>query len=367
MWEFSRELADRGHTVKVLTADLPQHTRKPTLEHEVFETHVQRSLSLYGDWKNGVVAIEPNVAKRQEIVRTNHKIIMAAAKKFPPDIVIVGNIDFLGNFFIQELLNKNIPVIHRLGNETPGFEPAAAPQSPHYCLAGCSEWVNENLRKRGYPFTHYEILPPGSPLTDYYRAFPPQRKKLKIAFASLLMPYKGAHILIEALGHLEKTGIPFDCTLAGDSTSTEYVDKLKRFATKNGFISRIHFSGFLAKKELAALYARSNVLVFPSVFNEPFGKAQIEAMAAGLLVVSSGNGGSRDIIRDGETGLFFQNNNWADLAEKLTRAHQQPELAAQIAAAGQAEAFRYTTAASVDKLEIILSQMVAASSDVRGD
>ena len=359
MWEFSRELTERGHTVQVMTADLPQLMRKPTREHEAFENHVQRSLSLYGDWKNGVVAIEPNIAKRQEIVRANHKLIMSTAKIFGPDIVMVGNIDFLGHFFIQEILNQNIPVIHRLGNETPGFEPSAAPKSSHYCLAGCSEWVNENLRKKGYPFTHYEILPPGSPLTDYYRAFPPQRAKLKIAFASLLMPYKGAHILIEALGHLEKLGIPFECTLAGDTTSKEYIDKLNYFAKKHGFISRINFTGFLAKRELSELYAKSNVLVFPSIFNEPFGKTQIEAMAAGLLVISSGNGGSRDIIRDGETGMFFQNNKWEDLAEKLITAHQKPEQAARIAAKGQAEAFKYTTGASVDKLEIILSKMAS--------
>ena len=252
-------------------------------------------------------------------------------------------------------------MLHRLGNASPGYEPASAPQSPLFCLAGCSEWVNAGLRAKGYPFSRYAVLPPGSPLADYYRAFPPQRASLRLVFASLLLPYKGAHVLLEALGHLTKSGVVFECTLAGDTTSPEYLEKLKKYAIQQGFFDSLHFPGFLAKRELAALYARCNVLVFPSVFEEPFGKTQIEAMAAGLLVLSSGNGGAGDIIRDGETGLFFRNNDSVDLAEKLVAMHRDPARAAQIALAGQENSFRFTTAASVDRLEEILAELVTAA------
>ncbi|MCX6954453.1 MAG: glycosyltransferase, partial [Verrucomicrobia bacterium] len=367
MWEFGRELAARGHTVLVLTADLPQLVRKPTPEHAAFETHVRRTLRLCGDWKDGAAVAEPDLNKRREIVRANHQLVLATAKEFRPDVVIAGNLDFVGHFFVQELLNQGLPVLHRLGNATPGFEPAQAPKSPLYCLAGCSEWVNGNLRAKGYPFSRYAVLPPGSPLAEYFRAFAPQREVLRIAFASLLMPYKGAHVLMDALGHLQQAGIPFECTFAGDTTSPEYLENLRAFATKQGFADRLRFPGFLAKKELAALYARSNVLVFPSVFEEPFGKTQIEAMAAGLVVISSGNGGALDIIRDGETGLFFRNKDSLDLAAKLTFVHDQPARAAAIALAGQADAFRFTTAASVDRLEEILQELVLAAATKDGD
>ncbi len=361
MWEFSRELSARGHAVQVLTADLPRLVRQPTPEHAVFETRVRRCLNLFGDWKDGAVVVEPDAGKRNGIVRENHRLIMAAAAEFGPDVVMVGNLDFVGHHFVQELLDRGVPVLHRLGNALPGFEPASAPKSPLYRLAGCSAWVNENLRAKGYPFTRYAVLAPGSPLEDYYRVFPPQRTKLRIAFAGLLMPYKGAHVLIEALGHLTKSGVPFECTLAGDSTSPEYLERLKTYAIRQGFFDSLSFPGFLAKTELAALYARSNVLVFPSVFEEPFGKTQIEAMAAGLLVISSGNGGATDIVCDGETGRFFRNNDSADLAEKLAEAHRDPEAAGQIALAGQEFSFRFTTAASVDRLEEILAELIDAA------
>lgn len=364
MWEFSRELSARGHTVQVLTADLPHLLRQPTPDHAAFEPNVRRTLCLFGDWKQGAAVGEPDLGKRNAVARANHNLILATAEEFRPDIVMVGNLDFVGHLFVQKFLDRGLPVLHRLGNASPGYAPAIAPQSPLFCLAGCSDWVNDTLRAKGYSFARYAVLPPGSPLAEYYRAFPPQREVLRIAFASLLMPYKGAHVLMEALGYLKASGIAFDCTFAGDTTSPDYLETIKGFAAQRGFLDRLQFTGFLAKKELAALYARTNVLVFPSVFEEPFGKTQIEAMAAGLLVISSGNGGARDIIRDGETGLFFRNNDSVDLAEKLASVQRDPDRAGQIALAGQEASFRFTTAASVDRLEEIFVDLVKSATSV---
>src|SRR5690606_2510822 len=201
-------------------------------------------------------------------------------RRFRPDAVIAGNLDLLGFSFLHDLPDSGLPVLHRLGNAHPGYAPGDTPRSPLYCLAACSEWVNGQLRGQQYPIARYAVLPPGSPLGEYFRAFPPRRDRLRIAFASLLMPYKGAHLLIDALGYLKRAGIDFECTLAGDTTSPEYVEKLRTFADEQGFLDRLHFPGFLDKTELGALFARTNVLVFPSVFDEPFGKTQIEAMAA---------------------------------------------------------------------------------------
>jgi glycosyltransferase involved in cell wall biosynthesis len=361
MWEFSRELSARGHTIQVLTADMHHLERKPTAEHQAFETKVKRTLKLCGDWREGAAVLDPDQQKVRAIVKLNQDTVLAEAKRFLPEVVMVGNLDFVGHFFVQALLDQGLPVVHRLGNARPGYEFQHTPQSSLYCIAGCSEWVNGQIKAGGYGVDRYAVLPPGSPLTEYFRAFPPERRTLRIAFASLLLPYKGPHVLLEALSYLQKAKIEFECTIAGDTTSAAYVEQLRDFASRHGFIERLQFPGFLGKKELAALYARSNVLVFPSVFEEPFGKTQVEAMAAGLMVISSGSGGAREIIRDGKTGLYFRNNDARDLAERLVSVHRQPVLAEKIALAGQAEAFRFTTQASVDRLETIIEELIAAA------
>jgi glycosyltransferase involved in cell wall biosynthesis len=75
--------------------------------------------------------------------------------------------------------------------------------------------------------------------------------------------------------------------------------------------------------------------VFPSVFEEPLGISQIEAMAAGLLVVSSGTGGAREVVRHRETGLLFSNGQAGELAAQLAMVYYAPEYAAQLAEAGR--------------------------------
>lgn len=361
VWEFSRELELRGHEVRVLTADMPHLLRKPSPEHAAFEPNVKRALRLFGDWKDGAVVVEQDTERRHAIIRDNHQTITREIDGFRPDVIMAGNLDLVGHFFIQPALDRGIPVLHRLGNAYPGYDPAQSPQGPLFCLAGCSEWVNRNIRARGYPISRYEVVPPGSPLTDYFRAWTPQRERLRIAFAGLLMPYKGAHVLVNALAYLRHAGIDFECTLAGDTTRPEYLDNMRAVAAEHGFLERLHFPGFLGKAELAALYARSNVLVFPSVFEEPFGKTQIEAMAAGLLVVSSGSGGASEIIEHGKTGLIFKGGDARDLAERLAAAHRNPRAAEKVALAGQDRAFEFTTAASVDRIEAVFDELLAVA------
>lgn len=361
VWEFSRELLARGHAVRVLTADMPHLLRKPTAEHEAFETNVRRSLKLFGDWTNGSVVVEPDLERRKEIVRENHQTILREIDEFGAEAIMAGNLDLVGHFFIQVALDRGIPVLHRLGNAYPGYEPAQSPQGSLFCLAGCSAWVNEGIRAKAYPISRYEVVPPGSPLTEYFRAWTPQRRRLQIAFAGLLMPYKGAHVLVNALAHLARAGIDFECTLAGDTTRPEYLESMRAVATEHGFLDRLHFPGFLDKAELAALYARSNVLVFPSVFEEPFGKTQIEAMAAGLLVISSGSGGASEIVEHGKTGLLFKAGDARALAERLAAAHQNPAASEKVALAGQARAFEFTTEASVDRIEAVFDELLAVA------
>ncbi len=361
VWEFSRELLARGHAVRVLTADMPHLVRKPTAEHEAFEPNVRRSLKLFGDWVDGTVVAEPDMERRKAIARQNHQTIMREIEEFGAEAIMAGNLDFVGHFFIQVALDRGIPVLHRLGNAFPGYEPAQSPQGPLFCLAGCSAWVNEGIRAKNYPISRYEVVPPGSPLTEYFRAWTPQRKRLQIAFAGLLMPYKGAHVLVNALAHLARAGIDFECTLAGDTTRLEYLESMRAVATEHGFLDRLHFPGFLGKAELAALYARSNVLVFPSVFEEPFGKTQIEAMAAGLLVISSGSGGASEIIEHGKTGLLFKGGDARALAERLAAVRENPAAAEKVALAGQARAFEFTTEASVDRIEAVFDELLAVA------
>ena len=60
-----------------------------------------------------------------------------------------------------------------------------------------------------------------------------------------------------------------------------------------------------------------DIYIQPTVGNEAFGITIIEAMACGLPVVASNNGGIVDIITDGKNGLLFETGNINKLEDRI--------------------------------------------------
>jgi glycosyltransferase involved in cell wall biosynthesis len=83
---------------------------------------------------------------------------------------------------------------------------------------------------------------------------------------------------------------------------------------KTGLIT---FKGRVSDEELCSLYSGARALIFPGI--EDMGLVPIEANAAGCPVIAFGKGGVMDTIKDGVTGLFFNEQNPASLIEALNR------------------------------------------------
>jgi glycosyltransferase involved in cell wall biosynthesis len=79
----------------------------------------------------------------------------------------------------------------------------------------------------------------------------------------------------------------------------------------------IQLRGRVPPDELYDAMATATATVFPSEWDEPFGRISVESMALGTPVVGSRVGGIAEIIDDGETGLLFQPGNAAKLADQL--------------------------------------------------
>ncbi|TVQ30000.1 MAG: glycosyltransferase [Phycisphaeraceae bacterium] len=74
-----------------------------------------------------------------------------------------------------------------------------------------------------------------------------------------------------------------------------------------------HFLGFRHGEELSAIYASSDVFVFPSE-TDTLGQVALEAQASGLPVLVSDRGGPREVVEDGVTGLVLPGDDaerWA--------------------------------------------------------
>ena len=101
-----------------------------------------------------------------------------------------------------------------------------------------------------------------------------------------------------------------------------------------------------------------DVLVAPAV-NEPFGRTLVEAMLCGTPVVAADDGGHREIIRHGETGLLVRPDDPAAFADAVASLLANPRLARAIVGEGKIEALaKYSVEAHVERIQAIYDSLL---------
>jgi phosphatidylinositol alpha-1,6-mannosyltransferase len=111
---------------------------------------------------------------------------------------------------------------------------------------------------------------------------------------------------------------------------------LRALAKRLGVASRVEFRGFVQHEELPAVLAEGNIFVRPSR-SEGMGNSFIEAMAAGLPVIATQEGGIADFLYDAARNPDKETTGWAvdkdspgQIAEAVTRLIADPERAAKV-------------------------------------
>jgi glycosyltransferase involved in cell wall biosynthesis len=95
------------------------------------------------------------------------------------------------------------------------------------------------------------------------------------------------------------------------------------YIRRQGLGSRVQVRGYVAPEELQSLYQSASVLLFPSL-EEGFGIPVLEAMANGLPVVASRTASLPEV--GGEAALYVDPHDPQDIADKVLRAVEDPEL-----------------------------------------
>jgi glycosyltransferase involved in cell wall biosynthesis len=132
-----------------------------------------------------------------------------------------------------------------------------------------------------------------------------------IAFAGRFAPEKGIHTLVAAA---ELTGLPFRFC-----RNESHVVHVKLPGTVGEVITR-------SRAELETFYRGARMLVMPSEWFETFGLVGAEAMSHGIPVVAARIGALTNLVDDGVNGLLYNSGDPADLAEKVKRLWNDPEL-----------------------------------------
>jgi glycosyltransferase involved in cell wall biosynthesis len=218
-----------------------------------------------------------------------------------------------------------------------------------------------------------------------------------LLFVGRLSPEKGVHVLIQAFKILAVSRPTLHLDLVGGAYTQAYLylapdpndrvmASLERFygnrlseMVRRQFVlkgkaylydlrreaggdERIVFHGRVRQTKTIDFYRRAMVLVFPSVWHEPFGMPTVEAMACGLPVVSTSSGSIPDIVEHGGTGILVARGDAEELALAIGQLIDNPGRAASMGEAGRQRAVeRFTWEASARRLADLIESVAGAS------
>jgi glycosyltransferase involved in cell wall biosynthesis len=168
------------------------------------------------------------------------------------------------------------------------------------------------------------------------------------AVLSELMPHKRIDLAVRAFNELRQPLV-----VIGDGPDAR---RLERLAGPN-----VRFTGRVSDAEVARLVGSAKALVVTAT--EEFGIAAVEAQAAGRPVVALAEGGVTESVREGETGVFYDEAT----PEALAAAVAGFDPMAVDPAACVANAHRFSRAAFAAEIRANVDAALAAGPSPRGD
>jgi glycosyltransferase involved in cell wall biosynthesis len=142
---------------------------------------------------------------------------------------------------------------------------------------------------------------------------------------------------------------------ARDPLEPEWWRFLQQKTKGSKFAERIHWVGHV--KDVRPWYQAADMLVLASD-NEPFGRVIVEAMAVGLPVIATRNGGIPEIITDNVNGLLVNSGDPEDLAGSINRLLLDKNLREQLARNGKNRSKQFDLKLHIGKMAEIFSQFI---------
>lgn len=389
--EVSDRLSKQGHTIGVLTS------RYELAKAPVNEQNIYRLLHLEGDLEYYQPLHFFTQWKKQQ--RENLAFLEKTVQDFAPDLIFVWGMWSLSKS-LPALAEQLLPrqVVYFLSD----YWPSTVDMHTTYWRSPAQNWIMQipkqllskvalsMIAQEGKPYPRYEnvicvsarvrelLIDSGVPVhnatiihggTDVERfADVPERNfgggELKLLYAGQLVRHKGVHTAIEAIARLvnEQKITQVNLTIVG-SGHPDYEMFLHDLIKREELLQFVKFHGSVAKEQMPALLRQFDVLIFPSIYEEPLARVTQEAMSAGLVVVGTTTGGTKEILKDGETGFTFDPEDAAGLANQLNRLISNPELCQQLSRAGRQTVLEnFTLDKMVKEIEAYLTNCFNLSS-----
>ena len=189
--------------------------------------------------------------------------------------------------FVKKLIPPFLNYL-RLWDEAASWRPDRYLANSHFVASRIKKYYQQEAQV---------IHPPVK--TNFFYIGRPQDYFLMVA---RFLPYKKIDLAIRAFNALG-----WNLKIIGDGPEKKRLQELSK--------PNIEFVGLVEEAALREYYANCLALIFPQ--EEDFGISAVEAMAAGRPVIAYRGGGALEIIKENETGIFFEQQTVNSLTEAL--------------------------------------------------
>lgn len=190
---------------------------------------------------------------------------------------------------------------------------------------------------------------------------PPEGKAVTVLVTGRLERRKGSHLLPGVCSKILRDRPHVHVVVAGDDPLSAMGSSVLPRLAADGVVDRFHHLGPLSLPEVRALLKYAQIHLHPSLWdNAPY--SCIEAMAAGLPVVSSDVGGLPELVEHRGTGLVVPADDEDSFVEALTELIDDAALRERLgAAARRAVEDRFTDVAMARRSVVIWQDLIGSS------
>jgi glycogen synthase len=338
----------RGHVVRILTTDFALEAGNQGIDED---PDVHRELRWY--WHDHRF---PRLGplRRLRIERHNARVLGRHLQAFAPDAVVWWSMGGMSLGLLARVREAGLPAVgvllddwlvyapqvdgwQRLCRRLGALGPAVArlAGSPAVVdLGSCAHWVfmSETVRRHaaeaGVRIEDSTVAYRGIDSGEFSPR-PPRRWQGELVYVGRIDPRKGIANAIRSLAALPDERL----SVVGDG-DPEHLGELRALAGELGVEARVEFKR-VRRGEVPEVMAAADALLFPVLWEEPWGLVPLEAMAAGTPVIASGRGGSGEYLRHAQNCLLFEPaDDFQALAAAVRDLRNDADLRAHLRAGG---------------------------------
>ena len=320
-------LIENNYECMVLTSDYSNNNLNSINKNEKF---INRSLKLHTDFKN-----EENCLSYLEAENHNCNIFKNLCDKYQPDFIYFWNVWGIGSKIIK-MTNPNKSIFHIMDFSLLIYNFSVIKYLKFFLLNNIPRPINlrrrvKNIifisdfvskRFKGYKFQNKSIIYPFLKDFDkikFKKEFNNKTKSFKGVFLGQIEKHKG---IIELCSYIKEINTDFGYNkikldIYGKSLSGLDKEIILNF---NSFVNIINDKSRDYILDSLHLY---DVGFFPSIWEEPFGIAQIEMLAAGLPVLSTGRGGSKEALLNNNSISYHDKTTFKSLLINLLNNYNE--------------------------------------------